>query len=273
MKPLEAFEDSFRLADLMIHLYRLLENEGITREGRLVEEFRRVLGCDQKEELQLIANAVFLGCIRESANIPSAQLRRQSLENLLRQAVVSAATAYEVFLSRTLQIHLPTAIQWSRSQAIPQSSPAANYFKDLTVPIEEVLNLLDRDDRWASIAQKIYNYVKSRNLGSVEAMSTVGALLGVPDAWERICDHLGRDRKATQELVRGALKRRNAIVHSGDRDRDSIALEKTPIHLPWTQQAVDTIKHVCLAFDQVVQEHMEQLRANLAARQMEETHA
>ncbi len=33
MTPKEVFEDSFRIAELLLHLHRLLENDGLVTEG------------------------------------------------------------------------------------------------------------------------------------------------------------------------------------------------------------------------------------------------
>lgn len=274
MTPRQVFEDSFRIAELLIHIYRLLENEGLKTEGELVESLRKLLACEPDEQLQLIVNAAFVGCIRESADVPSSQLKRTSLANLLRQAIVSACTAYEVFLSRALQVNLPVAIMVSRQNAIPPARPSGgDYFRELVIPIREVLNLLDREDRWEAAANKVWNFTKNKNLGSVDAVDTVGSLLGIPDAWSQVCAHLDRDAEDLKELLRDALKRRNAIVHHGDRDRDSAAFERQPIHYAWTEQVVDTIKHVCLAFDEVIGQRMKEHQAELAARKPEDAHA
>ena len=105
MTPKQVFDDSFRIAELLIHVYRLLDNDGLKTEGHMIAPLREMLECEQDEQIQLIVNAIFLGCIRENANIPGAQLRPQSLQNLLRQAVVSGCTAYETYLS-TLSANL-----------------------------------------------------------------------------------------------------------------------------------------------------------------------
>src|SRR5713101_4370332 len=98
MTPKQVFEDSFRMAELLIHVYRLLEND---------------------EQIHLIVNSIFLGCIRESANLPGAQLKPQSLQNLLRQAVVSGCTAYETYLSTLLAEHILTVIEVRQQDFFP----------------------------------------------------------------------------------------------------------------------------------------------------------
>ena len=95
MTPKEVFQDSFRIAELLLHLSRLLENDGLVTQGDLVIRLREVLKTAPDEQRQLVLNSIFLGCIREEASIPAAAMRPQWLSNLLRQAVVSGCTAYE----------------------------------------------------------------------------------------------------------------------------------------------------------------------------------
>jgi hypothetical protein len=266
MTPRQVFEDSFRIAELLIHVYRLLENDGLKTEGELVDCFRRLLACDQNEQLQLIVNAAFLGCIREAANVPGAQLRPQSLQNLLRQAVVSGCTAYETYLSTLLSEHLLTVIEVRQHDFFPSDGDVVRYFDDLSLGIHEAFRLLNQADRALFLRNKIVTFVQKRNLGSVAGLKTVGLLLGVPDPWNTLAAHLGRECRELTRTIADAIERRNAIVHKADRDLNSEDREKRPITFAWAQQAVDTIKHVCLGFDEVVAQRMRAHQAELAAR-------
>jgi hypothetical protein len=70
-------------------------------------------------------------------------------------------------------------------------------------------------------------------------------------------------------MVRAAIDRRNDIVHKADRNLETMNLEKQPIAFAWSQQAVDTIKHVCLGFDELITERMKQHRDELATQKQE----
>ena len=115
------------------------------------------------------------------------------------------------------------------------------------------------------LRNKIVTFVQKNNLGSVAALKTVGLMLAIEDPWQRLAQHLQRERKEITTMVRAAIDRRNDIVHKADRNMET--LDKQPIAFAWTQQAVDTIKHVCLGFDELVAIRMAQHRAELAARQ------
>lgn len=272
MTPKQVFEDSFRIAELLIHVYRLLENDGLKTDGHLVASMRDLLEGEQDEQLQLIANAVFLGCIRESANIPGAQLKPQSLQNLLRQAVVSGCTAYETYLSTLLAEHILTVIEVKQHDFFPVDSDVVKYFDGLALGIHDAFRLLNQEDRILFLGNKLIHFVQKKNLGSVAGLKTVGLLLGVEDPWNSLATHLQKDRKDLTRTIADAIERRNAIVHKADRDLASEGLEKQPIQFSWAQQAVDTIKHVCLGFDELVSNRIREYRAELAARNQEPIH-
>jgi len=266
MKPREVFEDTFRIAELLIQLYRLLENDHLETEGERVEAIRRLLQCPPDEQIQVLANGFFLGCIRERANIPPGRLKRQSLEHLLRQAVVSACTAYETYLSALLKEHLLTAITVRQSEAFPTDSDVVKYFKDVTLEMHEAFRLLGREDAIVFLLNKILTHVQKRNLGSVAGLKTVGLLLGLPDPWNTLAGHLKRERKDLTGTIGGAIERRNAIVHKADRDFESEDLDRESISYSWAKQAVSTIELVCLGFDELIEKKIREYKEELAAR-------
>jgi hypothetical protein len=267
MTPKQVFEDSFRMAELLLHVYRLLENDGLKTEGAMVTALRGLLNAEQDEQIQLVVNAIFLGCIRESANVPGGQLRPQSLHNLLRQAVVSGCTAYETYLSALLAEHVLTVIEVRQQDFFPTDRDVVQYFDGLSLGINEAFRLLNQGDRAVFLRNKIVTFVQKKNLGSVAGLKTVGLLLDIRSPWDSLAAHLHKERKDLTKTVSDAIERRNAIVHKADRNLEVENLEKQPIAFAWTQQAVDTIKHVCLGFDEMVTSRMAQHRAELAARQ------
>jgi hypothetical protein len=273
MTPKQVFEDSFRMAELLIHIYRLLDNDGLKTDGDLVRALRKILDCEHDEQIQLVVNAIFLGCIRESANVPGGVLRPQSLQNLLRQAVVSGCTAYETYLSTVLQDNIFTVIELRQHEFFPNDPDVNRYFEGISFSIGEAFRLLNDQERAFFLGQKIVNFVQKKNLGSIAGLKTVGLLLGIDDPWNTLAGHLKRERKELTRTVNDAIERRNAIVHKADRKLESEDLEKQTIAFSWTQQAVDTIKHVCLGFDEVVSARMGEHRAALAARREASAHA
>src|ERR1700738_20825 len=74
LSPRQAFDDNMRPAELLLRVYRLLENDSLQTSGDMVSGLRKVVGCDDNEELLLLYNEVFLGLIRERAQIPATAL-------------------------------------------------------------------------------------------------------------------------------------------------------------------------------------------------------
>jgi hypothetical protein len=68
-----------------------------------------------------------------------------------------------------------------------------------------------------------------------------------------------------EELLEDTVRRRNDIVHRADRSQSDTGGEPQTITFAWTQQAVDTINHICLALDELVAARIAQIRAMIPA--------
>jgi hypothetical protein len=260
MTPREVFENSFRLAQLMLDVYRMLENEKLITEGELLTKLRGVISARTDETLQLILNSIFVGIIREEAHIHPSTLKRESLDNMLRQAVVSACTAYETYLSTLLSKYIHDVIDMKGADFFPSDRDVTEYFKGLSLPIGESFRLLNAEESAVFLGRKIVSYAQNKNLGSVNGLKTVGLLLGLKDPWAEIAARLKREQREITKLIGECLQRRNDIVQRSDRVLDDDSANRQAIVYSWTSQAVDTIRHVCLAMEEVVLEHFNQLK-------------
>ena len=82
----------------------------------------------------VIYNEIFLGLIRELAEVPPSSIKRSALCNLLRQAVVTASTALETYLPILLRDNLPEVIRLRGRDFVPRNDEAfKNQFKELDV--------------------------------------------------------------------------------------------------------------------------------------------
>ena len=107
LSPRQIFEDNIRPADLLLKVFRLLDHDALNTEAELHRALRELVKADKDEGLTVIYNEIFLGLIRERADIPAASIKRSALCNLLRQAVVTACTALETYLPTLLRNHCP----------------------------------------------------------------------------------------------------------------------------------------------------------------------
>ena len=98
LSPRQIFEDNIRPADLLLKVFRLLEHDALNTEEALLRSLRELVKAEKDESLLVISNGIFLGLIRELAEVPPSSIKRSALCNLLRQAVVTASTALETYL-------------------------------------------------------------------------------------------------------------------------------------------------------------------------------
>jgi hypothetical protein len=256
-----------RPAELLQRVYRLLENDTIQTSGEVLSGLRKVVGCDDNEELLLLYNEVFLGLIRERAQIPAAALKRSALDNLLRQAVVVACTALDTYLPSLLRANLPVVIEAKGRDFVPQDGDLSEYFKELSFDLTETMRILsDPDAAPLFIANKILALTNFKYLSSRKGVHAVAALLAIEKPWPQIAERLQRDRKDLMGTVDETARRRNDIVHRADRVQSDPAGAAQEISYAFAKQSVDTISHVCLALDELVAARMAELKADLKGR-------
>src|ERR1700740_159044 len=132
LSPRHIFEDNIRPAELLLKVFRLLEHDAVNTEVGLLKSLRQLVGADSGEELIVIYNQIFLGLIRERADIPASSIKMSALGNLLRQSVVTASTALETYLPILLRANLPEVIGLRGRDFVPRDDEAfKTQFKDL----------------------------------------------------------------------------------------------------------------------------------------------
>ncbi len=264
VSPRQTFEDNIRPADLLLRVYRLLECDTIRTDGELINTLRATLGVQADEELMLIYNEIFVGLIRENANMPASALKRSALHNLLRQAVVASCTALDAYLPSLLRANLPIVIQAKGRDFFPQDQDLQDYFKELTFDLAETLRLLSDPNAPLFIANKILALTTFKYLSSKKGIHAVGALLSLERPWNQIASKLQREKSDLMRIIDETTRRRNDIVHRADRSQSDPGGDVQEIGYAWSKQAVDTIMHVCLALDELVANCMAQLNVEEA---------
>jgi hypothetical protein len=261
VSPRQTFEDNIRPAELLLHFYRLLENNAIHTSGELVTKLRAAVGAYADEDLMVIYNEIFVGLIRERAQLSPSSLKRSALHNLLRQSVVAACTALDAYLPSLLRVNLPVVIQAKGRDFFPQDKELQDFFKDLTFDLAETLRLLGDPNAPLYIANKILGLTAFKYLSSKKGIHAVGALLSLERPWNLIASRLQREESDLKRIIDETTRRRNDIVHRADRSQSDSGGEVQEIGYAWSKQAVDTIMHVCLALDELVAARMTQLQS------------
>ena len=267
--PRQTFEDNIHPAELLLRLYRLLDTQDqILTNGEMVTAMRAVVKASNTEDLMLIYNELFLGLVRERAQMPASTLRRATLAHLLRQSVVVACTALETFLPALLRTNLPIVIRAVGRDFIPvNDTGVVEYFKELTFSLDETMRLISDPNAPDYISNRILGLTNFKYLSSRKGVHVTGKILGLAKPWDQIIAHLSLDleKKELMDSMERTVLRRNDIVHRADRSQEDPGGEPQEITYAWAKQSVDTIQHVCLALDELVAERIKEYVALIEA--------
>ena len=266
LSPRQIFEDNIRPADLLLKVFQLLEHDAPNTEANLLKSLRDIVKADDGEGLLVIYNEIFLGLIRERADVSPASIKRSALCNLLRQSVVTASTALETYLPILLRDNLPEIIRLRGRDFVPRNDEAfKNQFKELKFDLDEAVRILvDPDPLF--VANKMISSLNFNYLNGRRGIHITGVLLALVDPWQRIAQQLGRDENEIKRTLDATVKRRNDIVHRADRSQDDPSGAAQEIGYPWAKQAVETIRVVCLALDDLITSRLRELRQQAAAQ-------
>ena len=268
LSPRQILEDNIRPADLLLKVFRLLEHDALNTEEDLHHSLRELVKADKDEILLVISNGIFLGLIRELAEVPESAIKRSALCNLLRQAVVTASTALETYLPSLLRTQLPEVIRLRGRDFVPKDKEITEQFKNLSFNLDECLRLLANPDP-LFIALKMISFVDFSYLSGKRGIHVTAALLGIENPWQRIAERLGRGEEELKKTVDDTVNRRNDIVHRADREKKQSDGPPQEICYVWTRQAVDTMRVVCFCLDELVAARLTDLRDKAAALQQQ----
>lgn len=268
MTPRDVFEAHYRSADVLLRVYRLLESEnGPQRDDLMMPKLRRLLKVSEQEELILLVNQLFLGLVREQADMNLAFFRKENLDLLLRQAVVAASSALDVFLPALLETYLPTVISIRQRNFVPADGDTRSFFSNFRLKLEDIWPLAEEarmEERWAMIARKVLDYCRGETLSNERGITATLSLLGVESPWARIAEQAGERESALRERLKKAITRRNDIVHRADRQVANPTGDPTPIDYVWTHNHVGAIRTVALACFNLAHEKATELKAAAA---------
>src|SRR5271157_377651 len=271
LSPRQIFEDNIRPADLLLKVFRLLEHDSPNTEITLLKSLREIVQAEDEEALIVIYNEIFLGLIRERAEVSVASIKLSALCNLMRQAVVTASTALETYLPILLRDNLPEVIRLRGRDFVPRGDEAfKNQFKELKFDLDEAMRILvDPDPLF--VANKMISSLDFSYLNGRRGIHVTGVLLALDNPWQRVAQQLGRDEEEIKKTLDATVKRRNDIIHRADRSQDDPAGSAQEIGYPWAKQAVETIRVVCLALDDLVTSRLKELTQQAAASQAQVT--
>lgn len=269
MTPRDIFEAHYRSGDVLLRVYRLLESEeGPKRDDVVLPKLRRLMSFSEDEEVILLMNQLFMGVVRERAEMTLSFFRKENLDLLLRQSVVAACSALDVFLPTLLEHYLPTVVQIRQRNFVPFDGDSKAFFGKFSLRLEDIWPLAEEpsaDGRWAIIARRVLDYYKGETTSNERGIGVTMSLLGVDKPWERIATQAGEREQMLREKIRTVVNRRNSIIHRADRPISDLHGQPSPIDYVWTQNHVGAIKTVALACYELARERVRELSAEAPA--------
>ena len=256
-RPLTDFENNFRSAETLLKVYRLLESpDGPQTKHNLMQSIREMLMASDDEELILLVNELFLGVVRENADMRPAVFKRESLSMLMRQAIVASCTALDVYLPSLLKTHLPLMIQVKQRNFIPTEKTVKDFLRGFQLGMEEILRVINDPIPEVVLGEMLGDYLKEETLSNSQGVMVSLLFLGVEEPWDRIANQLGQSKDSLIKQFDGLVARRNDIVHHGDRDTRNPDGPLQDIQFSWTDHHVRVVHSVVFACDELVQEQV-----------------
>ncbi len=263
MDSRDVFEAHYHSADVLLRVYRLLESDpGPTQNHQMIAQFRTLIDSAPNEELILLLNGLFVGIVRKRADVRLSFFRKDNLDLLLRQSVVAACSALDVFVPHLLQAHLPEVVRIRQRNFLPNNGEVKGMFADFRLKLEDIGPLAeeqDAEERWNMIARRILEHWGGKTLSNETGISATLALLGLEKPWAQIASSAGESESALRDKLKRVVSRRNDIVHRADRARIDPNGAAQPIDFVWAQNHVGAVRTVALACHALARERMREL--------------
>jgi hypothetical protein len=234
----------------------------------MMPALRKVIASADDEEIILLLNELFIGVVRDRADLRPSFFRRDTLDLLLRQSVVAACSALDVFVPHLLQSHLPDVIQVRQRNFLPGDGDVKQLFSDFRLKLEDIWPLAEEgsaEERWNMITRRILDHCSAQTLSNDSGITATMALLAVEKPWSRIAERAGEPETALRDKLKRIVSRRNDIVHRADRAKTAPDGPAQAIDFVWTQNHVGAVKTIALACYDLVRERVRDLRANSVA--------
>lgn len=244
-------------------LLQMCQLTGGLKQSELPEELRRAV-CDFWEEqenaiVRHASNNRIKFLVRPTARIPGHLLAPDSLDFLLRQAVVVACTALETFFWNTVLENVLTIVRARRAGADEE-------LKDLSLTLEDCISIEQVADCDMRVRQIILKIFERKTLYSTGAIDRVTKIPTIRNFWEQLEITCGEPATNLRRLISVLISWRNLIVHRADRPDDSDEVDThgmTPISFAWTNIRVQAVKTLVTAAAGIFSHTMAQLEKAL----------
>jgi hypothetical protein len=249
MKPIEVFEQNFRNAEAMLSLHKLLMDRDI---GKNPEEFKKIVHqhfrIADDEDTVVVLNEMLHALVRDCASLKKSFFAEKNLNLLLRQAIVATCSAMDVYCNDILKEYVMTVIQ-------KKGTKSPNKLRDIEITLGEFLSIGEYENPNDRVKQIILSKFDKFTLGNTNGITdTIEGYLGIEDYWKKVSDKLGKRQQDVKNEIDDIVKRRNDIIHRGDRKKNltEIDPEIQNIDYSWTYSHVHSVKSLVITTDEII---------------------
>lgn len=258
--PLTDFTTHFRAAQMMLKVHHILGTpEGPRNQDPLIDPLRALVMASDDEELLLIKSDIFLGLVRDLAGVQVSDLKRDSLNMLLRQAIVAACSAMDVYFPSLLRTHLPAVIEIKQRNAWPPEKQSAGFLRDLRLKPEQVLRIMYDAEPVRVFSELLFEQIKDQTLSNLNGVVATLQLLGVEDPQKKLSDHLQVKADLLNAQFEKLVSRRNDIVHRADRSKQNPSGPMQAITYAAAENFVNFAGSIVQASDALVEQQIARL--------------
>ncbi len=266
--PFADFESNFRTAQTLLKVHSLLNTPGGPQtEHVLMRGVRDLLMAGEDEELILLVNELFLGVVRQHADVRPAVFKADSLSMLLRQAVVAACSAIDVYYPALLRQHLSQVIAVKQRNFLPSDGNTRDFLKDFRLKLDDSLRLLSDPEPARVLGDLFVEHLKGKTLSNSQGVAVSLLILGVDEPWNRLARQIEQPKEALVRQFDALVSRRNDIVHRGDRSSRDPTGSIQPLAYSWADSHIYAARSVVLASEELVEKQMQLLSSSSASNE------
>ena len=248
MQPITVFQQNFETARSLIKLYDILvSNSENDFPGNQKEDLLKLANIPDGTRCKIISNDYCLAVFRKTAHLSESFFDEDHLCQLLRQAIVAACSAMDIYFNDKLQQNVMKVLLQYR-----QSAPKR--LRELTMTFHDYFDLEQFHDPNEKLRQVILGHFERRALANIDAITEVAEILGCRDFWHDVGRIIGSTPSALKTRISDIVSRRNDIVHRADRemDEESNDVQLKKVSRAWVNDHIEAVRTLVLAADEVI---------------------
>ncbi len=215
MDPLVVFDQNMNEARFLVELYDtfLTNSERNVRATFLSRSNRFLRPLTQKSFNARSSSKNSYVFFTEDSTLGWRSLRHSKLKSLLRMALVQAVAAMDCYFH--------DQIEWHFGRILSQNPDGTSKdFENFPLPAGKVKQVIEEYERTTVGLRRIFEtQLRKKSIQSVREIESQLKIIGVTGFWGNVANEMGVDCPELKSWIGKIARRRNQIVHEGDRRR------------------------------------------------------